>query len=178
MSKYLYLFFVSLLSFYASSLVAGNVSNYQLSSGDVISITVFAEPDLSIEEVRLDDRGAFSYPFIGKIIAQGLTASQLQDKITQSLLGYYLVNPKVSVRIIEYRPFFITGEVRDPGSYPYQPGLTIRRAIALAGGLTERASINRMTIIREASSSQVPERVEMKDLVMPGDSVTIGQGWF
>ncbi|WP_321325748.1 polysaccharide biosynthesis/export family protein [Thiomicrorhabdus sp.] len=153
-------------------------TDYQLSSGDVISITVFAEPDLSFESLKLNDAGSFSYPFLGEVNAQGLTALQLQNKIAAKLEGDYLVNPKVSVSILEYRQFYISGEVKQPGGYPYQPGLTVRRATALAGGLTERASERRITIIREADKNKKPKYVSMEDRVMPGDTITIGQGFF
>lgn len=153
-------------------------TDYTLSSGDVISITVFSEDDLSLESIKLDESGSFSYPFIGQVKAEGLTASQLQQKITKALTGDYLVKPRVSVTILEYRQFYISGEVKQPDGYPFQPGLTIRRAIALAGGLTERASERRMTIIRESDASKTPKYVDMEDLVMPGDSITIDQGFF
>ena len=153
-------------------------SEYKLSSGDVISITVFAEEDLSFESIKLDESGSFSYPFIGEVKAQGLTANQLQKKITTTLTGDYLVRPRVSISILEYRQFYISGEVKQPDGYPFQPGLTVRRAVALAGGLTERASERRMTIIRETDTSKTPKYVDMEDLVMPGDTITIDQGFF
>jgi len=153
-------------------------TDYRLSSGDVISITVFAEPDLSFESLKLNDAGSFSYPFLGEVNAQGLTALQLQNKIATKLEDGYLVNPKVSVSILEYRQFYISGEVKQPGGYPYQPGLTVRRAAALAGGLTERASERRITVIREADKNKKPEYVSMEDRVMPGDTITVGQGFF
>lgn len=155
-----------------------NNAEYKLSSGDVISITVFAEEDLSFESIKLDESGSFSYPFIGEVKANGLTAPQLQKKLTQILSGDYLINPKVSISILEYRQFYISGEVKNPDGYPFQPGLTVRRAIALAGGLTERASEKRMTIIRETDHNKTPKYVNMEDLVMPGDTITIDQGFF
>jgi len=151
---------------------------YKLSSGDVISIKVFAEPDLSIEQIKLTDNGTFNYPFVGEIKAKGLTAPELQREITSKLKGDYLVNPRVSVSVLEYRQFFISGEVKNPDGYPFQPGLTIRRAIALAGGMTERASERRITIVREDDPSKTPKYVTLDDLVMPGDSVKIDQGFF
>ena len=153
-------------------------TQYQLAAGDVIKISVFGEPDLSIDTVRLNDAAAFSYPFIGEISARGLTASQLEALITRRLKGDYLVDPRVSVSILEYREFFISGEVKEPGGYPYQPGLTLRSAIALAGGLTERASRRGMTIIRDGDTSRQPEVAGMDTAVMPGDIITIDQSFF
>lgn len=171
-------FLIALSTSAFSQTTQSNNAAYALSSGDVISITVFAEPDLSIEEVKLNETGSFSYPFIGEINAQGLTALQLQTKISQTLSGDYLVNPRVTVSILNYRQFYISGEIKQPDGYPFQPGLTVRRAVALAGGLTERASESKMTLIRESDSTKTPERVDMEDLIMPGDTLTIDQGFF
>ncbi|ASL29059.1 polysaccharide biosynthesis/export family protein [Azotobacter chroococcum] len=158
-------------------LAAGN-STYRLASGDVIRINVFGEQDLSIEEVRLTDAGTFSYPFIGEVLAKGKTSAELEQLLTDKLKGDYLVNPRVSVSVLKYREFYISGEVKEPGGYPYQPGLTLRRAIALSGGLTELASTGRITIIRDLDPNRVPERVSLDTLVYPGDSITIDQGFF
>lgn len=171
-------FLIGLLAIAISTLVVADSKQYKLSSGDVISIKVFAEPDLSIEEIKLTEQGKFTYPFVGEIHAKGLTVLQLQNKIKDKLTGDYLINPRVSVSVLEYRQFFISGEVKEPNGYPYQPGLTIRRAIALAGGMTERASERRITIIRENDPLKNPTYVTLEDLVMPGDSVTIDQGFF
>lgn len=153
-------------------------TQYRLSAGDVLKISVFGEPDLSIDEVRLNDAGTFSYPFLGELQVRDLTASQVETLITERLTGDYLIDPRVSVSIIEYREFFISGEVRNPGGYPFQPGLTLRRAVALAGGLTERASQRRMSIIRDKDVSRTSQSANMDTLVMPGDIITIDQGFF
>ena len=166
---------------FSANVIAENINmstQYRLSAGDVLKISVFGEPDLSIDEVRLNDAGTFSYPFLGEMQVRGLTASQVEAMITERLQGDYLVNPRVSVSIIEYREFFISGEVRNPGGYPYQPGLTLRRAVALAGGLTERASQRRMSIIRDGDANRTSESANMDTLVMPGDIITIDQGFF
>ena len=125
-------------------------SNYRLAAGDVLRITVFGEPELSFKKIRLNDSGTFSYPFLGEIVAMGLTPNQVEQKIVDGLKQGYLNDPKVSLAQIEYRPFYINGEVQKPGSYPFQPGLTLEKAIALGGGLTERASMKRVTIDRKS----------------------------
>ncbi|BBP44483.1 polysaccharide biosynthesis/export family protein [Thiosulfativibrio zosterae] len=178
MKFYARLSLIFIIAMFANISIANTNTEYQLSSGDVISITVFAEPDLSLEKIKLNETGSFSYPFIGEVKAEGLSSTELQTKITNELSGKYLVNPKVTVSIIEYRQFYISGEVKNPDGYPFQPGLTVRRAIALAGGLSERASENRMTVIREKDPTKTPEKVTMEDLVMPGDTLTIDQGFF
>lgn len=153
-------------------------STYKLASGDVIRINVFGEPDLSFEEIRLTDAGTFSYPFIGELRVKGKTAAEIEQLIVDHLEGDYLIDPRVSVSVLQYREFFISGEVKEPGGYPFQPGLTLRRAAALAGGLTERASTKRITIIRDADPSRTPQPGTLDTLVMPGDTITIDQGFF
>ena len=151
-------------------------STYKLASGDVIRIHVFSEPDLSFEELRLTDAGTFSYPFIGEVRARGKTAAELEAMLIEKLNGEYLVDARISISVLEYREFFISGEVKQPGGYKFQPGLTLRRAIALAGGLTERASTNRITLIRDSSNQA--SRATLDTPVMPGDSINIDQGFF
>lgn len=152
---------------------------YRLSSGDVIKISVFGEPDLSFEEIRLNDAGNFSYPFLGTVDAKDKTAADIERIITERLKADgYLVDPRVSVAVTTYREFYISGEVKSPGGYPYQPGLTLDRAIALAGGLTERASTKRITISRGNGESRAEEKATLDTLVKPGDTITIDQGFF
>ncbi|NBA96530.1 polysaccharide biosynthesis/export family protein [Pseudomonas sp. R5(2019)] len=153
-------------------------SKYKLASGDVIRINVFGEQDLSFEALRLTDAGTFSYPFIGEVQAKGKTAAEIEQMIIDKLKGDYLVDPRVSVSVLQYREFFISGEVQKPGGFPFQPGLTLRRAVALAGGLTERASEGQITIIRDHDDSRTPEAATLDTQVMPGDTITIDQGFF
>ena len=160
-----------------TDVMEGNAT-YKLSSGDIIRITVFGEPDLSIEETRLTDAGTFSYPFVGEVRAQGRTAAELERILVNALSGDFLVDPRVSVSVLEYREFYISGEVKSPGGYKYQPGLNLRRAIALAGGLTERASIRRITVVRDLDPERKPQRVALDEAVMPGDTINIDQGFF
>lgn len=153
-------------------------STYKLASGDVIRINVFGEPDLSFDEIRLTDAGTFSYPFIGELRVKGKTAAEIEALIIQNLKGDYLIDPRVSVSVLKYREFFISGEVKTPGGYPFQPGLTLRSAVALAGGLTERASTKRISIIRDGDAARTPQPGSLDSPVMPGDTITIDQGFF
>ncbi|MEB0028807.1 polysaccharide biosynthesis/export family protein [Pseudomonas sp. MH9.2] len=157
---------------------AEGTPQYQLASGDVISIHVFGEKDLSFDEVRLTGTGTFSYPFIGEIRAQGKTTTNIEQMIIDKLKGDYLVDPRVTVSVLKYREFFISGEVKVPGGYQFQPGLTLRRAVALAGGLTERASTNRISIIRDTGMDRKTESASLDTSVMPGDSIIIDSGFF
>ncbi|OIN07246.1 polysaccharide biosynthesis/export family protein [Oceanisphaera psychrotolerans] len=153
-------------------------SQYALGSGDLIRVSVFGEQDLSFEQIRLNDAGTFSYPFLGSVNAKGKTAKQVENLIINGLRGDYLIDPKVSVSILEYREFYINGEVGDPGGYPFQPGMTLRKAVALAGGFSERASRSAYYIIRDADQSRTPQKASLDTPVMPGDIITIEQSFF
>jgi polysaccharide biosynthesis/export protein VpsN len=166
------------LLFNSSASMAQGNSEYKLASGDVISINVFGEDDLSFKKLRLTDAGTFSYPFIGEVQAKGKTAAEIEQLLIDKLKGDYLVNPRVSVSVLTYRQFFISGEVKTPGGYPFQPGLTLRRAIALAGGFTERASETKITIVHDQGSGTAQEKVGLDTPLMPGDNVTVPEGFF
>jgi protein involved in polysaccharide export with SLBB domain len=153
-------------------------TQYKLAAGDVLRITVFGEPELSPKRIRLNDAGTFSYPFLGEISAKGLTPNQVEKIIVDGLKQGYLVDPKVSLSQIEYRAFYINGEVQKPGSYPFVPGLTLDKAIALGGGLTERASIKRVTIVRGDGSQTLTDNITRSTVISPGDTISIAQGFF
>ncbi|MCQ4313303.1 polysaccharide export protein [Pseudomonas stutzeri] len=169
-----YLSLLLLLAFSAGA----NAAQYQLGSGDVISVSVHGEPDLSFEEIRLTDAGTFTFPFIGEVDADGKTSGEVRNLLVEKLKDGYLIDPRVSVSVVSYREFYIAGEVKLPGGYPYQPGLTLDRAIALAGGLTERASTKRMTIVRGSEGSRAEEEATMNTRVRPGDTINIDEGFF
>lgn len=173
------LVWVALGFFCTKGLAAESLSDYRLGSGDMIKITVFEEPDLGLE-VRLSDAGTVSYPFLGELRVSGLTVGQLEDRITSGLKGDYLVNPNVTVSVVEYRQFYIHGEVENPGGFAYLPGLTLRKAIALAGGFTERASRNKMYVIRDDMeyNSERGRQISLDEELAPGDIVTIEQSFF
>ena len=107
-----------------------------------------------------------------------IVISELEQFIFSGLEGDYLISPSVSVTVIEYRPFFIDGEVNSSGGYPYQPGLSVDKAAALAGGYTERASKTKIVIIRDISGVQTTLSAQSSDTVLPGDVITIQQTFF
>jgi polysaccharide biosynthesis/export protein VpsN len=157
---------------------AETLSRYRLSTGDVISITVYGEDDLKREKVRLTDAGTISYPVLGEIQVRGKTVGELEKALTDGLRGSYLVNPRVAVTIDEYRPYFINGQVTNNGSFPYQPGLTVRKAVSVAGGFKERASQSKITIVRDGDASNTPVKADLNTQVHPGDIVTVGESFF
>jgi len=154
------------------------LSSYQLAAGDVITIRVFGEDDLSREKVRLSDTGTIPYPVLGEVKAKGRTIGEIEKFITAGLDGRYLINPRVSVTIEEYRPFYINGMVDKPGGYPFQPGLTVFKASSLAGGFKERASFSKITIIRESNPKAGPQKADINTPVNPGDTIFIEESFF
>lgn len=151
--------------------------NYRLAAGDHILIRVYGEDDMTVD-TRLGDSCIISYPFLGDINARGMTVSDLTQRIVRGLKGPYLVDPNVSIDILEYRPFFLNGEVSKPGAIPYQPGMTLRKAVAMAGGFTERANRKSAEVIPAASGSHAVNTVSFDELVHPGDIITIKQSFF
>ncbi len=150
---------------------------YTLGSGDVVNISVFGQEDLSFQ-TRLSNVGVIRYPFLGDIKLTGKTVDEIERLIDEGLRGDYLVDPSVSVTVLEYRPFFIDGEVQQPGGYPFQPGLSLDKAVALAGGYTERANKNLMSIRRQIDGEETVTELGAKSMVFPGDIITVNSRFF
>ena len=150
---------------------------YKLGPGDTVKIHVFQEPDLSIE-TKINNNGAIDYPLIGEIKLNGLDLAEAETLLDKKLRGDYLINPQITISIARHRPFFITGEVRAPGSYEYQPGMTVRRAIAIAGDFTDRASRSKIFLIREGKSNDSSQKVTLDERIDPGDTIYIKESLF
>lgn len=150
---------------------------YRLSAGDKLQINVFGEPDLS-GEFDVNQGGSITYPLLGQVVAAGRTVEDLRGSLATELNRSYLVNPKVSVEVLNYRPFFILGEVNNPGSYPYQSDMTVRQAVALAGGYTRRAVTSEMTLIRPTEDGEVKLDVGQQARVLPGDTIEVERRFF
>ena len=151
--------------------------DYALGTGDMVRIQVYNEETLYLES-RVSDRGMISYPFFGELKVTGLTSVQLADLIASKLKGDYLLNPKVSVDILEYRQFYVNGEVEDPGGFPFQPGITVRKAISLAGGFSELASKEKIGIIHDNNPEGDPRRVRLNEFIQPGDIIIVEESFF
>lgn len=151
--------------------------DYRLGTGDKIRIQVFDEPDLSFE-VRVTDAGAVTYPFLGEVKLSGRTPVEVETTIYKGLKGGFLVEPKVHVSILEYRQFYVNGEVKQPGGFSFIPGLTVRKAVSLAGGLTDRASEKKIFVIRDDDPTHKRQQVSMEEVLRPGDIVTVEQSFF
>ena len=154
------------------------LSSYKLGMGDVISVQVIGEDELKRDRVRLSDAGTLSFPYLGEIPVRGKTLGELEEYIAKGLKGRYLLNPQVTVTILEYRNFFVNGQVEKPGGYPFVPGLTVRKAISIAGGFKERASKEKINIIHEDDPKGSTKRVTLDAPVLPGDIITVEESFF
>ncbi|MEZ5835320.1 MAG: polysaccharide biosynthesis/export family protein [Geminicoccaceae bacterium] len=150
--------------------------DYVLAAGDKLRINVFRHEDLS-GEFELDGRGNFSMPLIGQVAANGLTSTELEQRIADKLKDGYLVDPQVSIEVLTYRPFYILGEVNSPGSYEYSNGMTVLNGVALAGGFTYRANQEDITVQRGGSNAPKVS-VPVTTKIAPGDIVEIGERFF
>jgi protein involved in polysaccharide export with SLBB domain len=151
--------------------------NYRLSTDDEISVTVFNEPDMSIEKIKVATNGTISIPLLGQVNVKGLTVVEVEQKLSTLLVNGYLKKPDVTISISEYRPFYINGEVKQPGSYPYRRDLTIEKAVALAGGFTARASKSSISLLSE-NDQRVLNKVLLNAAVKPGDVITVSESFF
>ena len=154
-----------------------DLKQYLLGTGDMIRIQVYDEQDLYLE-TRVSDTGSISYPFLGELMVQGLSLASLEELIISRLKGDYLINPKVSIDMMEYRQFYVNGEVASSGGFAYQPGLTVRKAISLAGGFSERASKDKIFVIHDDSETGEPIKIALDAVVRPGDIITVEQSFF
>ena len=150
---------------------------YTLGSGDVVKMTVFGQDDLS-GEFTVDGQGMVSLPLIGNVKVGGLTVRQAEKKVVGELKPDYLKNPRVSIEVLNYRPFYIIGEVKKPGSYPYVSGMTVINAVALGGGFTYRARENDLLIIRATDPQRRKQRASQDTVVLPGDVIEVPERYF
>ncbi len=150
---------------------------YELGPGDRVRITVFGEPDLTGEYDIATD-GALTFPLVGEISAMGLTPDQLSAAIAARLRRGFVREPRVVSSVISYRPFYILGEVENPGTYPYAANLDVMSAVAIAGGFTYRANRSRVFIRRAGETREQALSLREVVHVQPGDVVRIGERFF
>jgi polysaccharide biosynthesis/export protein len=157
--------------------VADSDGPYLLDSGDKLRIFVYGQPNLS-RLYTVDHGGWITVPLIGAVAARGLTTFALEKSIKAKLGVEYVKDPHVTVDIAQHRPFFILGEVRSAGQFPYVSGLTVRSAVAIAGGYSERADERKIQITRRING--VVERMDVPAdyVVQPGDTLYVYERFF
>jgi len=149
---------------------------YRLGAGDKLRITVYKEDEIS-GEYEIDSSGNISLKLVGTLPAVGRTLPELTKVIENKLRDGYLLDPRVAIDVLNYRPFYVLGEVNSPGSFPYVAGMTVLKAIAMAGGYTFRARTSKIELIR-ASAPDKTILVDQATLLLPGDIIRIKERFF
>jgi polysaccharide biosynthesis/export protein len=152
-------------------------AEYHLGSGDQLRVIVFGEEDLSGEFV-VDGSGQVSLPLVGEVNAKGKTVREFQRAVADKLKEGYLTDPRVSAEVLNFRPFYILGEVKSPGEYPYLSGLSVMNAVATAEGFTYRADTRKVYIKRAGEVGEHAYTLTTETPVQPGDTIRIGERFF
>nr|WP_258043033.1 polysaccharide biosynthesis/export family protein [Sphingomonas sp. NBWT7] len=152
-------------------------SDYRLGVGDKVRMTVYNEPNLT-GEFWVNPDGTLALPLIGSVPARGMVVADIARDATTKFADGYLRQPKVSMEVITFRPFYILGEVSAPGEYPYASGLTALNAIATAKGFTPRANRDVIRIRRQGEANEVNYKLTPELVVHPGDTIRIGERFF
>jgi protein involved in polysaccharide export with SLBB domain len=150
---------------------------YTLDSGDKLRVVVFGQDGIT-NSYMVDAGGNISLPLIGSVPARGYSTQELSRMIGERLKQGYVREPHVSVEIEAYRPFFILGEVTNPGQYPYVANMTVETAVAIAGGFAPRAQKGKVEITRNAPGQQFKGDVPLGFALRPGDTVVVKERWF
>jgi polysaccharide export outer membrane protein len=151
--------------------------NYVLGPNDRVRLKVYGEPDIA-GEYEIDSTGQVSIPLAGHIKAAGLTTRQLERSISSALAKGIVRDPRVNVEIALYRPYYILGEVKKGGEYPYRLGLTVMDAVASAGGFTYRANENKVYLRRSGAGAEEVYALDAPIPVFPGDNIRIPERYF
>lgn len=157
--------------------VADTDGPYLLDSGDKLRIFVYGQPNLS-RVYTVDHGGMITVPLIGAVKARGLTTFDLEGTIRGRLGAKYVRDPQVTVDMQQNRPFFILGEVKQAGQYPYVSGMTIETAVAIAGGYSERASTRSFRLTRRINGMVEQLEVPSDYIVQAGDTVYVFERLF
>lgn len=167
---------VALIALLSLSGAAFGQSGYRLGTGDKLKVTVFGEEDAS-GEYEIDATGMISARLIGRLQVKGMTVSEVEQLLYDQYRSRgFFRNPKISIELVNLRPFFILGEVEKRGHYPYINGLTVAQAVAIAGGYTYRASRSRITIQRVGAAKEEPVTEDAP--VYPGDIIRVPERYF
>ena len=156
---------------------ANTGTNYQLDTGDVVRIDVFEQNNLS-RLYRVNGGGFVAMPLIGSVLARGMTTDALSREVAKKLRRSYIRDPKVTVEISRHRPFYILGEVRNSGQFPYVLGMTVETAVAIAGGYSPRANQSKVMVIRRLGGKLVRTYVPNNYQIRPGDTLKIVERLF
>jgi protein involved in polysaccharide export with SLBB domain len=155
--------------------VASVQQSYRLGPNDVVKIQVYGEDDLSIES-KIDGDGNITFPLLGVVHVAGKTLPELREYLTKRLAGGYVVFPRVTASVFRHRNFYVTGEVKTPGGYPYEEGMSIQKALAMAGGLSEKAERGDVNILRSLDGNDATVVGKLETVVLPDDIIVVAEG--
>jgi protein involved in polysaccharide export with SLBB domain len=161
----------------AAAALPSAVAGYRLGTGDKIRIIVFGENNLGGEYV-VDGSGFIRLPLVGQLKAVGLTVGEFEQQMVTMLKDGYLIDPRVSVEVTNYRPFYIMGEVNKPGEYPYVTDMSVLNAVALAGGYTYRANQSSVYIRRNGEATEQSVPADQNSKINPGDIIRVRERFF
>jgi polysaccharide biosynthesis/export protein len=151
---------------------------YRLGPGDAVRLITYGEDGLT-GDFRVSDAGTIAIPLLGNVRAAGLTPAELEQLVAHELKAAKLLrDPSVAAEVTGYRPIFVLGEVNKPGEYPYQPGMTVVTAAAVAGGYTYRAVQDYASVVRTVQGQAVEGKATRQTYLQPGDVVTVYERWF
>ena len=150
---------------------------YLLDTGDIVRVSVYGDAELS-KTYKVDDNGAVAFPLVGPVPVRGGTTEDAAQRLARALANGYMRNPDVAVEIDQYRPFYIQGEVKTAGQFPYVYGMTVRAAISTSGGFSDTADRGRAVVYRRQGDQMVKGTVDLDFPLYPGDTVVILERWF
>jgi polysaccharide export outer membrane protein len=182
--RWLQLLLVVLLLPLAACSLNGNLKSYPaeqrgpytLDAGDIVTVSVYGDDNFG-KTYKVDETGTIGLPLVGPVAVRGLTVNEAAGKIAGELARSFIRNPSVTVQIETYRPFFIQGAVKNGGQFPYVPGMTVRAAVSTAGGYSETANRNKVTIYRQQGSQMYKATVDLDFPIYPGDTIVVAERW-
>ena len=176
-SRGVFLFFILCLPWGWASSAESDGSDYQIGVSDALSIEVInvGQTEYSFES-RVPQNGVISVPLLGELRVQGYTIQQAEAMLESRFRNGYLKRPEVTIRVTEFRPFYVDGGVESPGAYAFQHGLTVEKAIVLAGGFSEVADEENITVSPE-SDPNAEQPAELAMLIRPGDVISVGEAY-
>lgn len=157
--------------------LTADLQSYKLGVGDKVRVVVYGEQDLS-GTFEVGPQGKIAMPLLGELPAKGLTPSEIRVAVTTRLAGGYLRNPRVTAEVVGYRPYYVHGEVRGGGEFPFKNGIRIRDAVAVAGGYTYRANQTYVLLTRDGIPEEIRIALPSDIIVMPGDNIRVGERFF
>ena len=176
LTKLTCLILVAMLTYGAMDAVSAQPQNgyqYQLGPNDVVRVQVFGEEDLTVE-TKVGGDGTINFPLLGSVPIAGKTVKELQEYLAVRLAEGYVRSPKVTVLMVRYRNFYVYGEVKTPGGYPYEAGLTVQKAVSLAGGFTEKAETRKIAVTRMVGDRTDTVALGMEAPILPDDNLAVG----